>query len=71
MEHLSDTDREKLYSRIKSEFHQQESEIVAYTTAGQPLTRAQYIERINIGLEQCRNGEFVTLEELQKEIDTW
>ncbi|MDR1918732.1 MAG: hypothetical protein LBQ65_03680 [Tannerellaceae bacterium] len=48
-----------------------DSEIVAYTTAGKSLTRAQYIEEINIGLRQIENGELLTDDELQKEIDTW
>ncbi len=46
-------------------------EIVAYTTAGQPLTKDEYIEEINIGLRQIEKGEMITDDELQKEIDTW
>jgi predicted transcriptional regulator len=63
MEHLK-------VEKIKSEFHK-DSEIVAYTTAGKSLTREQYIEEINIGLRQIENGELLTDDELQKEVDTW
>jgi hypothetical protein len=49
----------------------EDNEIVAYTTTRKPLTRSQYIKNINIGIEQCKNGDVLTLDELQKEIDTW
>jgi len=67
---LSDTDRKKLYERMKKELYQ-DSDIVAYTTAGKPLTHSEYIEQINFGLRQIENGEMITDEELQKEIETW
>ena len=67
---LSDTDRDKLYNRMKNEFYQ-DKEIVAYTTSGKLLTEQEYIEQINIGLRQIENGEMITDKELQKEIETW
>jgi len=67
---LSDADRYSLFSRIKEEFYQN-AEIVAYTTDGIPLTKREYIEQINIGLKQIENGELITDDELQKEIETW
>jgi len=67
---LSDSDRNKLYDRMKKEFYQ-DSEIVAYTTAGKPLTKREYIGQINIGLKQIENGAMITDDELQKEIETW
>jgi len=67
---LSDTDRQKLYDRMKNEFYY-DNEIVAYTTTGKPLTKNEYIEQINIGLRQAENGELITDDELQKEIETW
>jgi hypothetical protein len=67
---LPAANRYELYDRIKKEFHQ-ENEIIAYTTAGKPLTRNEYIEQINIGLKQIKNGEVITDDELQREIETW
>ena len=67
---LPDSDRNKLYNRMKKEFYQ-DNEIIAYTTAGKPLTKSEYIEQINIGLRQIENGEMITDDELQKEIETW
>ena len=55
---------------MKNEFHKG-NEIVAYSTSGKPLTKNEYIEQINIGLRQIENGEMITDDELQKEIETW
>lgn len=67
---LSNSDKERLYRRMQEELDENQK-IVAYTTAGKPLTRSEYIEEINIGLRQIENGDMLTDEELQKEIDTW
>ena len=67
---LSDYERDKLYNRMKRNFYQN-SEIVAYTIVGKPLLKNDYIEQINIGLKQIENGEIITDDELQMEIETW
>ena len=67
---LSDTDRQKLYSRMQKELYQN-NEIVAYTTSGMPLTREQYIEKIEKAIAEANRGELITDEELEKEIATW
>ena len=64
---LSDTERDKLYDRIKKNFYQN-NEIVAYTTDGKALTREQYRKRVNAGIEQCMRGESISLEDLSKEL---
>ncbi|MCL2131121.1 MAG: hypothetical protein FWH36_01505 [Lentimicrobiaceae bacterium] len=48
---LSDADRRKLYNLMKKEFYPSK-EIVAYTTAGEPLTHEQYRKRVSAGIEQ-------------------
>ena len=65
--HLSDTDRDNLFNRIKREFYQS-SDTVAYTTDGKALTREQYQNRVNAGIEQCLRGKSTNLEELSKEL---
>lgn len=65
--HLSVTDRDRLYNRIKRNFYQNK-EIIAYTTNGEPLTLDQYQKRVNTGIEQCIRGESISLEELSKEL---
>ena len=64
---LSDSDRDKLYDRIKRNFYQ-DTEIVAYTTDGKPLTREQYRNRVRAGIEQCMKEESISLENLSKEL---
>ena len=67
---LPNTERDKLYNRIKKEFYQ-DNEVVAYTTAGKPLMKSEYIAQINIGIRQIENGEMITDDELVKELATW
>ena len=67
---LSDSDRYKLYNRMKKEFYQ-DREIVAYTTAGEPLSRKQYVEKIERAIAEADRNELITDEELEKEILTW
>jgi hypothetical protein len=64
---LSHTERDKLYNWIKQDFYQN-SEVIAYTTNGEPLTIEQYRKRVNTGIEQCLNGESVGLEDFSKEL---
>ena len=67
---LSASNQHVLYNRMKKELYSN-NEIVAYTTAGKPLTKNEYIEQINIGLKQIENGEVITDDELLKEVETW
>ena len=64
---LSDSDRNKLYNRMKKEFYQN-AEIVAYSSDGEALTREQYRKRVQAGIEQCKRGESISLEDLSKEL---
>ena len=67
---LSDSNKYMLYDRIKEKLYH-DREIVAYTTAGKPLTRNEYVEQINVGLRQIESGKVITDDELQREIETW
>ena len=68
---LTEIDKEKLYRRMQEELYDDSKKIVAYTTLGKPLTYSEYIKEVNIGLRQIENGETLTDNELQKEIDSW
>jgi len=61
---LSDSNKYMLYDRIKEKLYH-DREIVAYTTAGKPLTRNEYVEQINVGLRQIESGKVITDDELQ------
>jgi len=67
---LSDSNKYMLYDRIKEELYH-DREIVAYSAARKPLTKNEYVEQINVGLRQIDNGEVITDDELQREIETW
>jgi hypothetical protein len=44
-----------------------EKEIVAYTVQGEPLTKEQYIERV----KKASLGELTSVEDLEKEMQSW
>ena len=64
---LSDSDRFKLYNRMKKEFYQN-AEIVAYAANGEALTLEKYRKRVQTGIEQCIKGESISLEDLSREL---
>lgn len=45
--------------------------IVGYTTNGKPLTKLQYDKRLLIAEKQIDTGDFITQEDLEKEIENW
>ncbi|MDR2205386.1 MAG: hypothetical protein LBE36_04445 [Flavobacteriaceae bacterium] len=67
IQHLSNSDRQTLYNRMKNEFYGN-TEIVAYTTDGEPLSLDEYRKRVEIGIEQCVKNEGISLENLSKEL---
>ena len=48
-----------------------EEMIVGYTTEGEPLTRLQYDERLLLAEKQIAEGNYITQEDLEKEIENW
>ena len=48
-----------------------EEMIVGYTTDGKPLTREQYNERLLVAENQIESGDYITQENLEKEIENW
>ena len=48
-----------------------EEMIVGYTTDGQPLTKNQYNERLLVAEKQIESGDYITQEDLEKEIENW
>lgn len=63
---------EKLISRFEkimkeTKENSVEEEIVAYTVQGEPLTKEQYIERV----QKASLGELTSMEDLEKEMQSW
>lgn len=48
-----------------------EEMIVGYTTEGQPLTKSQYNERLIVAEKQIKSGDYITQEDLEKEVENW
>jgi len=48
-----------------------EEMIVGYTTDGKPLTKNQYNERFLVAEKQIESGNYITQEDLEKEIENW
>ncbi|WP_192346292.1 hypothetical protein [Algoriphagus sp. Y33] len=49
----------------------EEELIVAYTSAGAPLTKREYNLRLEKAEQQISSGEFLSQEDLEKEIENW
>ena len=47
------------------------NKIVAHTVDGKPLTLSDYNALLEEGEKQIENGEFITQEELEKEVENW
>ena len=45
--------------------------IVAYDSTGKPLTLDQYNQEIDKGIDDFKNGRFISQDDLEKEIDSW
>ncbi|SFU16164.1 hypothetical protein SAMN04489724_4518 [Algoriphagus locisalis] len=49
----------------------EEELIVAYTSGGSPLTKREYNLRLEKAEKQISSGEFLSQEDLEKEIENW
>jgi len=45
--------------------------VVGYTADGQSLTKNQYNERLLAAEKQIESGDYITQEDLEKEIENW
>ncbi|MFO7657797.1 MAG: hypothetical protein R6W78_12070 [Bacteroidales bacterium] len=48
-----------------------EEMIVGYTTDGKPLTKQQYNERLLVAEKQIESEDYITQEDLEKEVENW
>lgn len=62
---------ERLLNLINAIITQDEKTIVAYTTEGKPLTVAEYKRELDLSEKEIENGEFISHEDLEKEIEKW
>lgn len=48
-----------------------EEMVAGYTADGQSLTKTQYNERLLVAEKQIESGDYITQEDLEKEIENW
>lgn len=49
----------------------EEEMIVGYTAKGEPLTKKEYNLRLEKAEKQIASGDFITQEDLEKEVENW
>lgn len=49
----------------------EEEMIVGYTAKGEPLTKKEYNLRLEKAEKQITSGDFITQEDLEKEVENW
>ncbi|WP_420319178.1 hypothetical protein [Ekhidna sp.] len=49
----------------------EEEMIVGYTVKGEPLTKKEYNLRLEKAEQQIASGDFITQEDLEKEVEGW
>lgn len=60
----------RIYKVIESRLGNQE-DVVGYEVDGTPIMKAQHIKSIKEAEDQIDRGEFITLEDLEKESENW
>jgi hypothetical protein len=71
LESLNTAD-ERLLKVVKAVIESyQENDVVAYTIAGNPLTRIGYKEELQEAIAEIKRGEYTTQEDLEKESNDW
>jgi len=67
---MSKQEREKFNSLIRPDIGE-DTDIVAYTQVGEPVSRSQYITRIHKSIEQIEHGDYTNHDDLLKELDNF
>jgi predicted transcriptional regulator len=62
---------QEIKSFLKSNSNSVSEEILAYTTKGEPLTKDEYLAKIQQGLDDIEAGRVISHEGLLNEIKTW
>lgn len=54
-----------------NDYVQNDQAIVAYTTDGQPLTKEQFVSMVSDAHKDVIEGNFITSDELKKDMENW
>ena len=67
--YIAETDDVKVLSKLQQYIKgllEKEDKIIAYTSQGQPLTRAAYKEEIDAAIAEVDRGEVISQQEMEK-----
>jgi hypothetical protein len=70
VKHILNVDKESVLVKIK-EILLNEEEIVVHTVKGEPLTKSQYIRKIEEAKKRIDNGQFTSHDDLLKDVENW
>ena len=45
--------------------------IVGYTAKGKPITKIEFKNRVKAASKRVKSGDFISHEEIEKEVDNW
>lgn len=66
--HINDETKLKKVMALKSILDQ---EVVSHTISGYPVDREEYIQMVKEADERISSGEYTTMEDLEKEMESW
>ena len=66
--HINDESKLKKVMALKSILDQ---EVVSHTISGYPVDREEYIQMVKEADERISSGEYTTMEDLEKEMESW
>jgi hypothetical protein len=66
--HINDESKLKKIIALKSVL---DKEVVAHTISGYPIDKEEYINMVKEADERISSGEYIRIEDLEKEIEKW
>ncbi len=70
-EYIDEADENLLNILKKIVESYRDKNIVAYTTAGEPLNREEYSKKLKEAENAIKKGEYISQEDLEKESENW
>lgn len=71
IDQIDDNFLKVVHAMLETHIDNQTNEVVGYEPNGDPITLAVLKERVKQSEEDYKNGNYVTLEQLEKEMEEW
>ena len=69
--YIENADRELLHKLREAIENYQKTETVAYTLEGKSLSEKDYLKELEIAENEIKSEQFISQEELEKEVENW